>query len=102
MKKWDICGVLFEILSKETKGGKAVENTMSNYKWLHCFDDLYKRPSEAKKQIYNEQKKWFLDAGGAIVGCTGNSHTFTIYGYIPFNGEPCRVQITKMHNRIFI
>ena len=88
----------FEIVKSSTKQADAIRWTLRG--WYKDFEDLYERPSETKREIYKDWRDWFTEVDGFIEGCTGNSMTFSIYGYINIDGQMCPVQITKEHNRI--
>lgn len=91
----------FEVVNPYNKQGVNIRATCNRAcYWLKRFEDLYKRPSQAKETIYKYWRDWFLSMNGVILGCCGNSMMFTIYGQIQINNELYFVQITKDHNRV--
>ena len=106
MKYTKINGVYFEtIKSKKTEAMINYHDKNFNHRDL---SDYYEKPSEAKRAIYTDWIRWYLEADETIYnfeitsantfgftfgGLFVDSETFEIIGYI---------RITKEHNRLYL
>lgn len=103
MKEMILDSERFEVVNPSTKQGFNIRYTCNSaYMWLKRFEDLYKRPSQAKQDIYNYWHNWLYMMDGVVLGCSGNCNMFTIYGQVTLNNVLHFVQITKQHNRIVV
>lgn len=96
----EIDGVTFEVIRRGTKQANDIINTAE--RWSRDWDEVYKRPSNTKAEIKISWENWIDDNCGYVLGYTGNTFGFTIYGAITFNNELAYIQITKDHNRIVL
>lgn len=107
MRTLTIYGVDFEVIEPKKSNIATFDTlfTMPNCRTLH---DCYKKPSQAKLNIWAWWRSWFAQLLG-FEGvsfkqfCGVNSYNcnfFTLYGLLTYNGEDYIVYITPSHNRL--
>lgn len=93
MKRMTINNVDFEV---KKKGSITLYNKGE-------LTDCYNRPSDRKKAIWNEWKKFFSELESFSNGCfvnSYNSNVFTIGNVVSIKGIKCNILITLSHNYI--
>ena len=95
-KTWeiiDLFGNSFEFNTKETVGYRALG--------YQTVDDVYGRPSEAKRSIFRDWESWFNANNGYCTIASYNCNFFTIEGYVRNyeTGKMYYCYITASHNR---
>ena len=96
MKRMTINDVDFEIKKK----GSITFYSKDLFREL---TDCYNRPSDRKKAIWNEWKKFFNELESFSDGCFVNSYNcmmFTIGNVVRVNGIMYNILITPAHNYI--
>jgi hypothetical protein len=97
MRKWTnetINGERFEVNNVDVE----IENNLHGY---YSIYEAYGRPSETKKAIWYEWRKWFNDNGGDCVIVSRNCNFFSIEGYVTDQETKERYYcyITASHNK---
>ena len=73
-------------------------------KRFQTLDICYKRPSYAKRIIYDYWENWFMELGANMAECgvgVYNGMQFTYHGYFNYEGAEYYAVITRCYNRLY-
>lgn len=104
-KYTEIGGIAFEtIKSSKTQG--MIDYHVQNFSYKDLFD-IYAKPSDIKKRIFEEWREWYLNTDGVyrFEVTSGSSHAFTIcaiYRDVETLDVIGFIRITKDHNRLYV
>ena len=100
MKTMEVNGIVFEVTqARKYESSRILFIKKSTGQGLSYF---YNRPSETKKEIYNEWERWAYETKGCeYFGITGaNCMTFSIGFLLEYDEHYYIGIVTKAHNKL--